>query len=149
MRIFWVYHASWYVSSVPSYALKRLSWKFPLRSKNEGFLGVNYPTGWDLSLSPKAHPWPKPHRLIFNLWASCARGHMCACPISHRKQTKPVDNFTHMGSRDPPAYHYQIWFTWWSRWYHPLYKFLLRSVKDFLFCKELKLPFPLLSDHCL
>jgi hypothetical protein len=70
------------------------------RHKNEGFLGDNSPMGyrWD---PQKAHPWPKPRRLMHNMWDSSARRRLCACPRSHWKKTPPVDNFAHSGGRDP------------------------------------------------
>jgi hypothetical protein len=47
--------------------------------------------------------------------------------------------FTFMGSRDPPADHYELWRTWWSRRRYELFKFLYLSVKGFLFCEVLKI----------
>jgi hypothetical protein len=56
---------------------------------------------WDVSMRPpKAYPWPKQRRLMYNMWDSSAWGGLYACPRSHRKKTTPVDNFTHMGSHD-------------------------------------------------
>ena len=107
--------------------------------QNEGFWGNNSPWDemyrWD---SPKAHPWPEPRRLMYNMWYSSARGRLCACPTKHRKKTPSVDNFTHMGSHEP-AYHYKLWPTWWSHRRNQLYKFLLWSVKGFLFCEVLNM----------
>ena len=88
------HQAFWSVSSVSRYTHKRLSWKSPLTSRK---LGVRYIDG-----TPKAHPWPKPRRLMYNIWDSSAWGRLCACWTKHRKKTPPVDNFTHMGNRDPP-----------------------------------------------
>jgi hypothetical protein len=44
-----------------------------------------------------------------------------------------------MGSRDPPADRYKLWPTWWSCRRNQLFKFLLGSVKGFLFCEVLKM----------
>jgi hypothetical protein len=92
------------------YARKRLSWKSPLTSPKWGVFWIT--PLWDETYRwdpRKAHPWPKLRRLIYNIWDSSARGRLCACPRSHRKKTPPGDNFTHMGSRDPPADHYELW----------------------------------------
>jgi hypothetical protein len=90
---------------------------------------------WD---AHKTHPWPKLRQLMYNMWASGARGRLWACPSSHRKKTPPVNNITHMESRDPPANHYQLWPTWWSRRHNQVYKLLLWSVEGFL-CEVLKM----------
>ena len=100
----------------------------------------NSPTGWDISMGhPKTHPWPKPRWLMCNMWDSSVRGRLCACRTKHRKKTPPVDNFTHMGNRDPPADHYELWPTWWSHRHNQLCTFLFWSVRGFLFCEVSKM----------
>jgi hypothetical protein len=122
------------------YARKRLSWISPLKSPKWGFLGLS--PLWDEMYRwdhQKTHPWPKPRRLMYHMWNSSAQGRLWACPRSPRKKTPPTDNFTYMGSRDPPADHYERWPAWWSRQRNQLFKFLLGSVKGFLFCEVLKM----------
>jgi hypothetical protein len=98
-RVMWCFF-----SAEIAYARKRLC---RLYIKMTGF-GDNSPKGWDVSMRPPyAHPWPKPRRLMYNMSDLNARGRMCACPTSTGK-TPPVDNFTHMGSRDPSADHYEV-----------------------------------------
>jgi hypothetical protein len=41
------------------------------------------------------------------------------------KNTPPIGYFTHMGSRDPLADHYDLWPTWLSRRHNQFFKFLL------------------------
>jgi hypothetical protein len=58
---------------------------------------------------------------------------------SPEKKTSRTVYFTYMGGRNPPADHYELWPTWWSRRRSKLFKFLYRSVKGFLFCEVLKM----------
>jgi hypothetical protein len=125
------YQASWYVSPVPQYAHKRLSWKSLLASQNEGFWRGTPP--WD-----ETYRWD-PLKGTSLAEISNARVRLCGCPRSHRIKTSPVDNFTHVGSRDPPVNHYALWIIWWSRRRNKLYKCLLWSVKALLFSEVLKM----------
>jgi hypothetical protein len=81
------HQAFWSVSYVSRYTHKRLSWKSPLTSRKRGVCGSNFPTGWDIFMGPpKAHPWPKPRRLMYNMWDSSAWGRLCTCWTKHRKK---------------------------------------------------------------
>jgi hypothetical protein len=65
-------------------------------------LGDNSHTGCDISMKPpKAHPWPKPRPLMHNMWASCARGRLCACARSHRKKLHQSTTSSILGAATP------------------------------------------------
>jgi hypothetical protein len=139
MRIFSC-QASWYVSPVQRYARKRLSWKSRLMSPKWGVFGDN--SAWDETYRwdlQKVHPWPKPRRLVYNMWDSSARGRLWACPRSHQKKNSANRKLHLYEEPRPPADHYELWPTWWFRRRNELCKFLFCSVKGFLFCEVLKM----------
>jgi hypothetical protein len=117
--------------------------------KMRGF-GDNSPMGWAYGWDP--HPWPKPRRLMYNMWDSSAQGRLWSVGLPNKSPEKNFANRKlHLYGEPrppPPADHYELWPTWCSRRRYQLCKFLLWSVEGFLFCEVLKWPFSILSDHC-
>jgi hypothetical protein len=88
---------------------------------------------------PKAYHWPKPSRLMYNMWVSSARGRLCACPRSHRKKLRQSKNLPMWGAAIPQPIIMK---------FDPLggpanaincTNFCFRSIEGFLFCEVLKI----------
>ncbi len=88
----------------------------------------------------KAHPWTKPHQLIYNTWGrapgvGCARSR----EPNIRKKLTATGNFTYIGWRVHLTNLYHTLHTWWPLLPNQLCQFRYWSIQRFLFCEELKM----------
>jgi hypothetical protein len=110
------YQASWYVHHVSRYARKRSSRKSPLTAPKWGVLGDNSSMGWDVSMRPlKAHPWPEPRRLMYNIWAQALGAGCGLAQQVTRKKYSANRKLRLYGEPRPPADHYELRATWRCR----------------------------------
>jgi hypothetical protein len=96
-----------FVFSVARYVRKRSSWKSQLTSQKWEVFQGNSPMGWDVMQRP-SNGISLAETALIDVESS-VRGWLCVWPTKHRKKSLPVDNFTLMRSRVPPANRYELW----------------------------------------
>jgi hypothetical protein len=94
----------------------------------------------------KAHLWPKPHRLIYNMWGLTPDVGLFTCPRKELEKTNNGSRQSHpYGRRDRLTDLNQIWHTWWSCLHNQFANFGIDRFKGFYSVRGRKWPFPILA----